>query len=69
MSLVEARNQSIWFYTKFYVKQTLFFTSFSASQQTSMAKLPVFLKRSQNEVHALRVNVLRVFLYRADQVI
>ena len=40
--LVEARNHSISFYTKVWVKQALFLKSFPAAQQTSTAKLPAF---------------------------
>ena len=42
---------------------------FTAAQQTSTAKLPAFLKKILKLVHALRVNGLRVFLYRTEQVI
>ena len=45
---VEARNKSIWFYTKCSVKQALFLTSFSAAQHTSMRNYRYFFKRSYN---------------------
>ena len=45
MFLIEARNKSVWCYTKFSVKQALF----SAAQQTSTGKLPEFFSKILNQ--------------------
>ena len=51
MFLVEARNKSIWFYTKYFAKQAIFDVLiywFSATPQNSTAKLPDFFSKILN---------------------
>ena len=52
MFLIEARNISIWFYTKIFSQTSSIFDAlmhqFSTAQQTSTAKLPEFFSRLLN---------------------
>ena len=66
MFFIEARNKTIWFYTKLWVKQPIFdvlIYKFSAVQQTSTAKLPDFFSKILNRIeHSKDINKLLILL-------